>query len=359
MKLDSARGLKAHLMESLVESMAMPVRGGTAETRKRKLTKGLRAGVADDDFDLAMAAQPIETVLGVQRSIALGVARKENRSEFTLAVRVQRPSLLHGSLVEQIRKDSKGEVDVRLIGRIAKRTPTRPWYQGRQRPLLMGCSVGHEMVTAGTLGAFVRRKGSDAWHILSNNHVLANENLAEIGDRIVQPGRYDGGRVPRDAVGTLHYSVKLSASKTNLVDAAVAVLLPGVDCDPLGIRDSAGTVIGQLKGLGAEFLDEDQMVGKIGRTTGWTEGRVTAFELDNVVVSYDMGNVRFDDQIEIEGAGAYSFSDGGDSGSLIVDPEFRAVGLLFAGGDSGGSNGLGLTYANPIRTVLSSCKVFI
>ena len=34
-----------------------------------------------------------------------------------------------------------------------------------------------------------------------------------------------------------------------------------------------------------------------------------------------------------------------------------AVALLFAGGDQGGSNGQGLTYANPIRTVLDALKV--
>jgi hypothetical protein len=54
--------------------------------------------------------------------------------------------------------------------------------------------------------------------------------------------------------------------------------------------------------------------------------------------------LRFDDQIEIEGAGSSSFSDGGDSGSLIFDKDRGAVALLFAGGDEGGSNGRGLTY---------------
>ena len=34
----------------------------------------------------------------------------------------------------------------------------------------------------------------------------------------------------------------------------------------------------------------------------------------------------------------------------------QAVALLFAGGDQGGSNGLGLTYANPIQRVLADLK---
>lgn len=104
-------------------------------------------------------------------------------------------------------------------------------------------------------------------------------------------------------------------------------------------------------------MDEGLLVQKVGRTTGETRGRVTAFELDNVVVEYDIGNIRFDDQIEIEGAGNDAFSDGGDSGSLIVDQNCGAVALLFAGGDTGGSNGKGLTYGNPIQAVLDALKV--
>ena len=56
-------------------------------------------------------------------------------------------------------------------------------------------------------------------------------------------------------------------------------------------------------------------------------------------------------QIEIEGDGAEPFSRGGDSGSLVVDAGLRAAALLFAGGDQGGSNGQGLTYASPIGQV--------
>jgi len=42
---------------------------------------------------------------------------------------------------------------------------------------------------------------------------------------------------------------------------------------------------------------------------------------------------------------------------LIVDREMRAIGLLFAGAESGGRCGLGLTYANPIHTVITKLGV--
>lgn len=51
------------------------------------------------------------------------------------------------------------------------------------------------------------------------------------------------------------------------------------------------------------------------------------------------------------------FSDGGDSGSLIFSSaDRRAVGLLFAGSPTGGLFGTGVTYACPIRAVLSATE---
>ena len=115
--------------------------------------------------------------------------------------------------------------------------------------------------------------------------------------------------------------------------------------------------LGKLAGVGPDGIEDGSRVAKIGRTTGLTKGRVTAFEIDNVVVEYDRGDLVFDGQIEIEGAGSRPFSDGGDSGSLIVDEDRQAVALLFAGTDTGGRNNRGLTYANPIGEVLRRLRV--
>jgi hypothetical protein len=115
--------------------------------------------------------------------------------------------------------------------------------------------------------------------------------------------------------------------------------------------------IGTLAGLRSDELQVGDIDHKVGRTTGVRHGKVTAFELDGVEVEYDIGVISFDNQIEIEGAGNRAFSDAGDSGSLIVDDQMLAGALLFAGGDHGGSNGKGLTYANPIGAVLQALKV--
>ena len=340
MRLESARSLKTQLLSEVVEPLA---------------ADPLRSGIG---------ARSLASVPRVQRSLALGVA--PHGKGFRLAVRVQRAALRHGALLEQLTKAAKGEIDIRVVGRIEKRPGVRrshagataraaaAWYQGDTRPLLIGASVGHYAITAGTTGAFVSRDGAAC--ILSNNHVLANENAGAVGDWVLQRARYDGGRQPDERVARLSHWVALKPRGVNVVDGALAAIEDGMQLDATLLRGLVGGRDRRLAGLGPAAVDEGVVVYKVGRTTGATKGRVTAFALDNVVVGYDLGNLRFDDQIEIEGAGTKAFSDGGDSGSLIVNARMEAIALLFAGGDSGGRNGAGLTFANPIHPVLKGLK---
>jgi len=328
MNLDSVRGLKAALSEHILTGLAESVR-----TRSAFGTSARALGVRP----------------GAPRSLVLGVSVR-NGKDFALAVRVQHRAMEDSPEVELIKKQAKGEIDLRYIGAVRKRTA--PWYQKRQRPLLIGCSVGHFNITAGTLGAFVTPRGGGSVAILSNNHVLANENDAKKGDAILQQAKDDGGKRPADVVGMLDTFVKLKHSGINRVDCAMAPLKEGIDRNLSKLKG-----LGVLKGVGNVSVDEGQRVSKLGRTTGLTHGRVTAIELDNVVIEYDNGDCRFDNQIEIEGDGSKAFCDGGDSGSLIVGADMLAVGLLFAGSDQGGANGQGLTYGNPIHAVLDALKV--
>jgi hypothetical protein len=331
MQLDSVRTLKASLQARLVDPLSL-----TTISRRT----------------FAPSAQPMRNLARTRRSIALGIAKKGKR-DFQLAVRVQRPELVDSPHVAAIIKKVKGEADVRYIGRVMKRmTGGKPWNQRNVRPLRMGTSVGHFKITAGTLGCFVTGRRDDVIIILSNNHVLANENDASVGDVILQRGALDGGKKPKDVVGRLNRFVKLKTGSANLVDCAVASIDRAIDIN-VNLLQGIGTLAGQ----GSDFLDEGLEVFKVGRTTDVTRGRVTAFELDNVIVEYDIGDIRFDNQIEIEGVDKGAFSAGGDSGSLIIDSEQKAVALLFAGGDQGGSNGKGLTYANPLQVVLDALKV--
>ena len=246
-------------------------------------------------------------------------------------------------------------VDVRRTGRILAgprrgvglRTPVATALAvgetGRARPVRPGVSIAHRDVTAGTLGAFVHVDG--VLHALSNYHVLVGSPSAAVGDTVLQPGPADGGTDPEDRVGSLAAYVPLRRGAIAVVDAAVALLDdPAVDLD----YPEAGAITTTAEATG------DEQVLKVGRTTGLTRGRITAIELDDVIVGYgeELGELRFDDQIEVESTGTGPFSRGGDSGSLVYRADGVALGLLFAGSETGGDNGTGLTYINPINTVL-------
>ncbi|MGY1811783.1 hypothetical protein [Blastococcus sp. SYSU D00820] len=262
-----------------------------------------------------------------------------------LAIRVALPDdaeVLLAGLPASVR----AEVDVRVIGPVRALTAPPPEVlQRRTRPLRPGVSVAHPTVTAGTLGGFVRLDGRLA--VLSNNHVLAASDAAAVGDPVLQPGPADGG-VAADRIGTLTRFERFAAGLPNRVDAAVAVLDPGVAAEPGAVP--GGPLTGAV--LAEDDVDPDDLVEKIGRTTGHTRGRVTAVEVDGVAVQYDDVVHTFDGQVEIEGL-IGSFSAGGDSGSVIWRSADRApLGLLFAGSDVGGSNGGGVTFAAPLATVL-------
>jgi hypothetical protein len=205
--------------------------------------------------------------------------------------------------------------------------------------------VAHPSVTAGTLGGFVRTAAGIA--VLSNNHVLAASDTALLGDPVLQPGPADAGLMA-DRVAALSAFVRFRDGAPNAVDAALAVLDPGIDADPGDLP--GGPLTAAVPG--ALDVDPDEVVEKVGRTTGHTTGRISAVEVDGVAVQYDRAVHRFDDQIEIEG-NAGPFSAGGDSGAVIWRSRDRApVALLFAGSTQGGSRGAGVTFANPLATVL-------
>ena len=332
MRLESVRELKSSMYETIILPMASSPVAKAA---------------------IGMAAQTMANAGAAGPTMALGVVRKSNQ-DYYLAVRLQRRGLENSTQLDTIKRKAKGDVDVRYIGRVLKFAT--PAQQKRTRPLKIGVSVGHFKITAGSIGCFVRGldpKDDKAVMILSKNHVLANENRAKPGDAILQPGRVDSGEDPADQVATLTRFIRLKKTGANLVDAAVAALDSGIEYKARTLACLGGS----LAGAGEPFLDEGTPVCKVGRTTATTRGKVTAFELDNVYVNYDSGNLRFDNQVEIEGAGDEPFSQGGDSGSLIVDAARKAVALLFAGGDLGGTNRKGLTYANPIDAVLRALKV--
>ena len=227
------------------------------------------------------------------------------------------------------------------------------------RPTPIGVSTGHPDITAGTIGA--RVTNGTIVYALSNNHVYAAENDANIGDSAIQPGDADGGQDPVDRIGELaDYEPINFSGGDNVLDAAIAAV-DFDDFDGDGNSEWGVGISTPSDGYGTPSSETTQasvglLVQKYGRTTGWTHGEVAELNV-TVDVCYEpffifcLKSARFVNQIGISPG---EFSDGGDSGSLIVtdDAAKRPVGLLFAGGDT-------RTFANPIDLVLERFNVTI
>lgn len=233
------------------------------------------------------------------------------------------------------------EVDVLPIGKLTakpgsalRRTNPSSLTQ-HIRPVQGGYSVGHTSITAGTIATCVYDQLPkdigipNKYYLLSNNHVLANQNKGCPGDPIVQPGPIDGGCPPFDTIAALTRFVPIDFEPclprhlhNNLVDAAIAQ-------SSLHNLNPAIHWIGNVRGwLPKEKVQVGMMVQKTGRTTGFTRGKILATNA-TIDVTYSGGNVaRFQDQIV-----STSMSAGGDSGALLVTMVNNlpfAVGLHFA-----------------------------
>ena len=229
------------------------------------------------------------------------------------------------------------------------------WFE---RPVPIGVSTGHPDITAGTIGCRVIDDDGNVY-ALSNNHVYANSNDANITDVVIQPGAYDEGNLG-NYIGTLDAFEKIlflpdpsDEDPKNIIDAAIALS----SFDDLGnATPSDGYGLPKKMTIPSNVDLINKPVKKYGRTTGLTKGRVSAIGATlNVIYEDDIA--RFVDQIVISPGG---FSAGGDSGSLVVldgkgrnkADDRKPVGLLFAGSEL-------YTFANPIDPVLGAFGVYI
>ncbi len=255
------------------------------------------------------------------------------------------------------------DTDVIAVGKLAAKT-SNPFRSQefssltqRLRPVQGGYSIGHVAITAGTLATCVYDQLPAGigipkrYYLLSNNHVLAAENNACLGDPILQPGAIDGGCAPFDTIATLSRFIPIDFEPflprylhNNLVDAAIAQ-------GQLHNLDRSIYWLGNVHGwLPRSKVAVGMTIQKTGRTTGFSRGRILATNA-TVDISYARGKTaRFKDQIINT-----VMTSSGDSGSLLItffnNLPF-AVGLHFASSPF-------MSIANQIENVRSLLEVEI
>jgi S1-C subfamily serine protease len=228
------------------------------------------------------------------------------------------------------------------------------------------------LLSVGTLGFFLR-DDKDAY-LVSNNHVIAKSSdkagaKAVLGEAVVQPGTLDLTDIelrlmPAEHDLIAHLKIAEVAAvvplqfKTpkkipvNKVDAAAARLTSSPrtrgDMDRLtfggGIR---GTSVYQADPSDPNKVLGDSRVFKVGRTTGYSEGIVTALAAITTI-PYPGGTAYFAGQLVVQATSdnVGPFGIAGDSGSGVLNARHELVGLLFAGSQQ-------QTLVNPIADVLA------
>ncbi len=341
-----------------------------------------------------------DELLAKPHVVGVAVGRKNLTGELSVVTLVQQKVPLAAlSAEDMVPKQLDGvRTDVIEVGYLrAYQSP-----RDRFRPTIpCGVSIGHYKITAGTLGAIVTDRSTGEKLILSNNHVLANSNDALVGDPILQPGPTDGGQNPGDLVARLERFIRLRYVDDPPTTPEPPPTNPPTtpDCDVVtavvGLTNALATLLGSSQRVTtaaapapqttapvsqAQINDNDidaalakpvdpnmftgdilnigrvsgtkppqlgMKIRKSGRTTGYTEGIINLINA-TVSVAYGDRTARFVGQVITS-----PMSQGGDSGSLIVDgTENKAVGLLFAGSNMA-------TIFSPIDKVLDALQVNI
>lgn len=204
------------------------------------------------------------------------------------------------------------------------------------RPALAGTSISaanHQ--GPGTLGCFVRERGTGRVMLLSNEHVLEKWN--NVSTRLViQPARFNGG------CAALAIGIYARGTLDPRMDAAVAYLKQGVayrNTFPDGV---------QIAGTNANCAVGDAVF-KYGCMSGRTQGAIASINHAGPVPHQGHGTVNFAQQLNITSVGAFQIP--GDSGSVLLNANNEVIGLLHGGRADGGA------LATPIDVVLNHLNV--
>lgn len=217
-------------------------------------------------------------------------------------------------------------------------------------------------IGAGTFGLLVSDAAGKMFG-LTNNHVTGACNNAPPGLPILAPGPLDVSHEHANpfTIGR-HYSllpindgIPENVDINSNCDAACFEILDEdlVSSSQGGRYDTPAVVAEPVPG---------RKVSKVGRTTGFTEGRIVGQAVCPVPVSYSVSEygvkkeVFFADVYVVQGL-TEIFSKPGDSGSLVVqiepDGSVTSVGLVFAG------NARGESFVLPLSKILKDMNLSV
>lgn len=304
-----------------------------------------------------------EILQQIPNVVAVGIGLKETNGEFTeeIAFRVfvkEKKAKQELRKNEIIPEEIEGhKTDVLTPYRITNEVFVERENTKDVRPLQGGIAMGNDKAQGayGTLGWFARL-ADNSLVILTNKHVLYDETLAT--DTSVNKAAQafyskscccECGVVGQSIIGI----------KNNTVDCAIATINGDIGTS-LRITNDSTTQVFKVTGTAQAVIGNAK---KIGARSIFTKGQIVHIGDAAAAVTDSAGTtivVHPDQLIIIPAAGETyehengkkAFSNGGDSGSAILDDNNKMVGLLW-GGDAS-SNSVKLTFANNIDKVVTA-----
>lgn len=270
--------------------------------------------ICENEYDFFLNKPNVQAI-GLGFNVINGICTHEKCIKVFLSKKLSKNSLPPSALIPPIYKGITTDTIESGIFSTSQLT-------SRIRPVLEGYSIGPAAQnTAGTFGCLVKDLKDNSINLLSCNHVLARLGAVPICAPILQPGLLDGGNIHTDVIATLSRYIPIKykglvSSPTNLVDAAIAKV-----SNPSLVSNKLATLNTPLRGISEPNVGEH--VFKIGRTTGATEGYIVATDVSQLE-TYPTGKALFKHQIITTNP-----SNPGDSGAILFNGHFNALGLLF------------------------------
>jgi hypothetical protein len=226
----------------------------------------------------------------------------------------------------------------------------------RVRPLRLGASVGTRYGSGGgSLGYFVTHMGH-AGFLTTATALKPSQGALEANEPVYQPSSIDAGTLKSsDIIGRIEQSTALRDSATNVADAALVMLRDDIEWAGNVLPSFPSLAFGKSSLSTPSSLEEislGQQVAKVGRTTGYTVGTLTAVALSSLRVKAGRNTIMFNNLAEIQSE--EPFSGPGDSGALVFTiPHLVPIGLVVASSWGGtGSERTRYTFACSLEKVM-------
>lgn len=321
-----------------------------------------------------------EALLKISNVVAVGIGVKESGEEFTdeISYRVfvpakknldeLTPEEIIPPFINGIRTDV---ITPYVITDDSDVCGNERWALAEHRPLNAGIAISTDAIKVGTLGWF-GKLADGTTVLLTNKHVLYGdaEGIDKRKLKTAQPQLGDPSNCccctcgSDNAIGEAIIGIKDTTPGTNTsVDCAIAKISPAMAATiVLKITNESTTEVLKVKGTAAAVVGDK--VRKIGARSGFTKGTVIHLgdiavaapkDADNKAIVIRTGQVLIiPDATETyqvkEGVCKFAFSNGGDSGAVILNESNKIIALNWGGDRT--TNKVGITIASHIQNVL-------